>query len=151
MLAVELTDLKDMGFDLDLTGFSAEEIKNLFDEKDEINSYSQKIDIPTYEPSETKPNVKDLFDDSKAFDLIEKIKQSKLPQAEKDFLMLTAGRHVVLNFQLIADYYAHSEKQLQELMEDSALVIVDIDNAITNGWVNLSAKLDVMYDEDSEE
>jgi DNA modification methylase len=29
MLAVELTDLKDMGFDLDLTGFSAEEIDGL--------------------------------------------------------------------------------------------------------------------------
>ena len=30
MLAVELTDLKDMGFDLDLTGFSTDEIKLLF-------------------------------------------------------------------------------------------------------------------------
>ena len=29
MLAVELTDLKDMGFDLDLTGFSTDEIETL--------------------------------------------------------------------------------------------------------------------------
>jgi hypothetical protein len=29
MLAVELTDLKDMGFDLDLTGFSTDEIEAL--------------------------------------------------------------------------------------------------------------------------
>jgi len=151
MLAVELTDLKDMGFDLDLTGFSVKELKDLFDEKDQINSYSQKVDAPTYEPSATKPNIQDLYDDAKAFELIDKIKTSKLPQAEKDFLMLTAGRHVVLNFQLIADYYAHSEKQVQELMEDSALVIVDIDNAITNGWVSLSSKLDDMYEEDNEE
>ena len=113
--------------------------------------YTQKVDIPTYEPSEIKPNVKDLYDDSKAFNLIDKIKASKLPQAEKDFLMLTAGRHVVLNFQLIADYYAHSERPVQQLMEDSALVIVDLDNAIANGWVNLSKKLDDIYDEDNEE
>jgi hypothetical protein len=71
-------------------------------------------------------------------------------KAEKDFLMLTAGRHVVLNFQLIADYYAHSEKQVQELMEESALIIVDIDNAIANGWVNLSEKLDEIYTNDDE-
>jgi hypothetical protein len=37
------------------------------------------------------------------------------------------------------------------LMEDSALVIVDIDNAIANGWVNLSKRLDEIYDEDNEE
>ena len=149
MLAVELTDLKDMGFNLDLTGFNTKELEDLFDEKDQINSYSQKVDAPTYKPSNVKPNVKDLYNDEKAFNLIEKIKATKLPQAEKDFLMLTAGRHVVLNFQLIADYYAHSDKITQELMENSALVIVDFDNAIANGWVNLSKKLDEAYDSDS--
>ena len=65
--------------------------------------------------------------------------------------MLTAGRHVVLNFQLIADYYAHSDEVVQELMEDSALVIVDFDDAIANGWVNLSKKLDDVYDAENGE
>jgi ParB-like chromosome segregation protein Spo0J len=36
MLAVELTDLKDMGFDLDLTGFSTDEIKLLFGNLDDV-------------------------------------------------------------------------------------------------------------------
>ena len=152
LLKIELENLKDLSFDLDILAFDDEFLTNLLDEnEDEENMYTQKVDIPTYEPSEIKPNVKDLYDDSKAFDLIEKIKASKLPQAEKDFLMLTAGRHVVLNFQLIADYYAHSERPVQQLMEDSALVIVDLDNAIANGWVNLSKKLDDIYDEDNEE
>jgi hypothetical protein len=152
LLKIELENLKDLSFDLDILAFDDEFLTNLLDEKeDEENMYTQKVDIPTYEPSEIKPNVKDLYDDSKAFDLIDKIKASKLPQAEKDFLMLTAGRHVVLNFQLIADYYAHSERPVQQLMEDSALVIVDLDNAIANGWVNLSKKLDDIYDEDNEE
>jgi hypothetical protein len=153
MLKIELTDLLADGFALDVLGFNQADLDEIFlpEDIDEDNKYTQKVDIPTYEPSENKPNVKDLYDDSKAFDLIEKIKASKLPQAEKDFLMLTAGRHVVLNFQLIADYYAHSEREAQELMEHSALVIVDIDNAIANGWVNLSKKLDEIYDEDNEE
>ncbi|CAB4146791.1 ParB/Sulfiredoxin [uncultured Caudovirales phage] len=150
MLALEINDLKDAGYDLGLIGFSLDEIEELNPEEKE-NTYTQKVDIPTYEPSAEKPDVKDLFDDTNAFNLIEKIKSSKLPQAEKDFLMLTAGRHVRLNFQLIADYYAHSQREVQELMEDSALVIVDIDNAISNGWVNLSKKLDDIYDEDNEE
>jgi hypothetical protein len=150
MLALEIADLKDAGYDLGLTGFSMDEIEELNPEETE-NTYTQKVDAPTYEPSGEKPDVKDLYDDANAFNLIEKIKSSKLPQAEKDFLMLTAGRHVKLNFQLIADYYAHSEKEVQELMEDSALVIVDIDNAIANGWVNLSKKLDEIYDDDNEE
>jgi hypothetical protein len=150
MLALELSDLKDAGYDLGLTGFSTDEIEELNPEETE-NTYTQKVDTPTYEPSGSKPDVKDLYDDANAFNLIEKIKASKLPQAEKDFLMLTAGRHVRLNFQLIADYYAHSEREVQELMEDSALVIVDIDNAIANGWVNLSKRLDEIYDEDNEE
>jgi hypothetical protein len=152
LLKIELENLKDLSFDLDILAFDDEFLTNLLDEnEDEENMYTQKVDIPTYEPSEIKPNVKDLYDDAKAFDLIDKIKASKLPQAEKDFLMLTAGRHVVLNFQLIADYYAHSERPVQQLMEDSALVIVDLDNAIANGWVNLSKKLDDIYDEDNEE
>jgi hypothetical protein len=152
LLKIELENLKDLSFDLDILAFDDEFLTNLLEEnEDEENMYTQKVDIPTYEPSEIKPNVKDLYDDSKAFDLIDKIKASKLPQAEKDFLMLTAGRHVVLNFQLIADYYAHSERPVQQLMEDSALVIVDLDNAIANGWVNLSKKLDDIYDEDNEE
>jgi len=152
LLKIELENLKDLSFDLDILAFDDEFLTNLLDEnEDDENMYTQKVDIPTYEPSEIKPNVKDLYDDSKAFDLIDKIKASKLPQTEKDFLMLTAGRHVVLNFQLIADYYAHSERPVQQLMEDSALVIVDLDNAIANGWVNLSKKLDDIYDEDNEE
>ena len=152
LLKIELENLKDLSFDLDILAFDDEFLTNLLEEnEDEENMYTQKVDIPTYEPSEIKPNVKDLYDDSKAFDLIDKIKASKLPQAEKDFLMLTAGRHVVLNFQLIADYYAHSERPVQQLMEDSALVIVDLDSAIANGWVNLSKKLDDIYDEDNEE
>jgi ParB-like chromosome segregation protein Spo0J len=151
MLTIELNDLLADGFALDILGFDQSELDDLFGVTpvEEENIYTQKVNAPVYEPSEVKPDLKDLYDDEKAFDLIAKIKAAKLPQAEKDFLMLTAGRHVVLNFQLIADYYAHSDKITQGLMEDSALVIVDFNNAIANGWVNLSKKLDEAYDADN--
>ena len=152
MLALEIDDLKEAGFGIDILGFSESELNDLFgNTKDDENIYTQKINTPVYEPSEIKPNVKDLFNDEKAFEIIAKIKAAKIPQHEKDFLMLTAGRHVVLNFQLIADYYAHSDEVVQELMEDSALVIVDFDDAIANGWVNLSKKLDDVYDAENGE
>ena len=106
MLKIEIEELQALDYDLSLLGFDDLELDEIFskNEEEEENDYTQKVDAPTYEPSDVKPDIKELFDDSKAFDLIEKIKQSKLPQAEKDFLMLTAGRHVVLNFQMIADY-----------------------------------------------
>jgi len=59
--------------------------------------------------------------------------------------MLAAGRHTVLNFELIANYYAHSSKACQELMEDNALVIIDFEKAIENGYVVLSEKISEQY------
>jgi hypothetical protein len=151
MLALEIADLKDSDFNIDLLGFNEEELTEILDvDLEQDNPYTKKVEAPTYEPSGEKPNVKDLYDDSKAFEIIDAIKKAKIPQEEKDFLMLTAGRHVVLNFERIADYYAHSSKEVQELMELSALVIVDFDDAIKNGWVNLSKKIEDIYDEDEE-
>lgn len=152
MLSLEIQELKESDFNIDLLGFDEEELDELLDnELESDNPYTNKIEAPSYEPSNEKPDVKDLYDDAKAFEIIEAIKKANIPQAEKDFLMLTAGRHVILNFQKIADYYAHSEKPVQELMELSALVIVDFDSAIKNGWVNLSKRLEEMYDEDYDE
>jgi len=53
MLALELGELGDLGFDLDLTGFAADEIAEILSpEDDEDDSkYSKKIDAPVYEPT----------------------------------------------------------------------------------------------------
>lgn len=154
LLSLELADLTQMDFDIKIIGFSDEELKDILLDEDSIDddnkddTYTKKVDAPTYEPSNEKPNIKDLFDDTKTFDLIEKIKKSSLPREEKDFLMLAAGRHTVLNFQLIADYYAHSSAECQELMEQNALVIIDFDKAIENGYVVMSEKISEQYSKD---
>ena len=95
-----------------------------------------------------KPPIEDLYDDTKAIDLIADIKESKLPQAEKDFLMAAASRHIVFNYSKVADFYAHSSKECQELIEKSALVIVDYKQAIENGFVHLTAQIDDLNGEE---
>lgn len=148
MLAIELGELGDLNFDLELTGFNKKELQSLLDIAEAEKIYSDKITVPTYEPKNKKPSVEDLYDDTKAMDLIADIKESKLPQAEKDFLMAAASRHIVFNYSKVADFYAHSSKECQELMEKSALVIVDYKQAIENGFVHLTAQIDDLNGEE---
>ena len=110
------------------------------------NIYTRKIEAPTYEPSNKKPEVKELYDTKKVDELIEKIQALKLHKTEEAFLIYAAYRHTVFDYSKIADYYAHSNKQLQELMEDSALVIIDFDKAIENGYVKLTNDIAAAYE-----
>jgi ParB-like chromosome segregation protein Spo0J len=149
-LKLELESLKESNYDLSILGFDLSEIEDItgLDVEDLENPYTDKVDSPNYEPNEAKPEVQDLYDDTKAMGLIEDIKNSKLSDKEKTFLMAAASRHIVFNFQQIADYYAHSSPECQELMEQSALVIVDFNKAIELGFIKLSEKLSEQYNED---
>lgn len=106
--------------------------------KSESNFYTAKSAIPQYTPSEIKPELESLIDFKKYTELLRKIKNSNVSAEEKSFLKYAATRHLVFRYSLIADYYAHADKEMQELMEQSALVILDIDDAIANGYVKLS-------------
>jgi hypothetical protein len=59
--------------------------------------------------------------------------------------MDAARRHNVFNYEKIADYYAHSSKEMQELMERSGLVIIDFEKAIQNGYVKLCDEIRKQY------
>ena len=50
-------------------------------------------------------------------------------------------RHSIFNYAKIADYYAHATKEMQELMEKSALVIIDYDKSIECGFTKLTQDL----------
>jgi len=99
--------------------------------------YSSKIEAPIYEPKNVKPHLLTLCDDYKTKALIREIEESTLPPEEKDFLNIAAQRHSVFHYERIADYYAHSTPEMQRLMEKSALVIIDFNAAIENGFVRL--------------
>ena len=109
------------------------------------DSYSKKIEAPIYEPKNEKPPVDELFDKNKTADLIKEIEESNIYGVEKEFLILAAQRHTIFNYQNIADYYAHSPKNIQELMEKSALIIIDFKQAIENGYVKLSEEIAVQF------
>jgi hypothetical protein len=156
MLRVEFEELEALGFDLELTGFEMEEIKQL-DGLDDANansgdSYTSKILTPQYEPTGDKPDITELYDDIKAMDLIVSIQGSSLPEKERQFLMAAASRHIVFDYAKIANFYAHSSPECQDFMEKSALVIIDYDKAIENGFVMLSSTIDQIaeFDEDEE-
>lgn len=113
--------------------------------------YTNKIITPEYLPKNEKPAISDLFEMEKYNELISKIEVSNISPEDNKFLICAASRHIVFNYEKIADYYSHSEKDVQELMEDSALVIIDFDSAITKGFVKLSQAIDEQYDVDHEE
>ena len=101
------------------------------------DQYTTKIDSPIYETKIVKPKENELYDINKYNDLINDINKSNISEEIKEFLRLAATRHIKFNYSKIADYYAHSEKETQSLIEDSALIIIDYDKAIEKGFVNV--------------
>lgn len=111
----------------------------------EEGKYTKKIEAPIYEPSHAKPHLLLLRDEGKTKSLIREIDSSSLPDNEKAFLRAAATRHTVFNYENIADYYAHSNPEMQRLMEKSALVIIDFDSAIEHGFVKLCDNIRQQY------
>ena len=103
--------------------------------------YSRAISIPQYEVKGDRPFIEELYSNEKVIKLLDHIKKSGVSEKEKKFLTIAAYRHYVFNYDKIAEYYASSSKEMQELMEESALVIIDIDDAIKNGYVKYSKRI----------
>lgn len=112
--------------------------------KDE-QKYSYKIEAPIYEPKNAKPHILELCDKSKTHRIIKEIESSSVSNDEKFFLIDAARRHNVFHYENIADYYAHSSKEMQTLMERSGLVIIDFDKAIEYGYVKLCDDIKKQY------
>ena len=88
------------------------------------------------------PAISEFMDTRKYEDLVREINASNVSDDDKMFLKLAATRHIVFNFGKIANYYAYANKELQQLMEDSALVIIDFNDAVKNGFVKLDKRID---------
>ena len=114
------------------------------------NIYTSKISIPQYQPSNKKPKIAELYQYTKYSKLLAHINASTVTDEEKQFLRQAATRHLVFNYSKIADYYAHASAEMQQLMEESALVIIDVDDAIANGYVKLSKDIQSILKESGE-
>ena len=146
MLKIELGALDAAGFNLELTGFTGDDLTQAMfgdlateGEADEMSeNYSRKIEAPIYTPKGDKPRVSSLYDETKATELKLEIAEADLPADVRKFLIAAADRHTAFDFRNIAEFYAHSDPATQDLMERSALVIIDYDKAIEYGFVELS-------------
>lgn len=141
----ELEILSEIGdINLEMLGWSEEEIDSILGNAAAPSgdaTYSRKIEAPIYEPSETPPDISELIDTGKADSLKREIEAAELPDDIAGFLQVAADRHIRFDFHAIADFYASAGPKVQRLMERSALVIIDFDKAIENGFVNLSKQL----------
>ena len=135
LLQEELKELQEslqmdlFGFDL---GVSMEE---------EEKRYSMKTEIPHYIPQGLNVTLENLVDKTKTNELLKKIKDSNVSDEEKAFLKLATYRHLRFDYKNIAEYYANASEEMQELMEDSALVIIDVNDAMEKGYVQLTDRL----------
>lgn len=132
--------LADELADLDLSDFDF----SFLDDKKKDNPYTSKIKIPQYEVQGEAPSLFELTDEDKTIDLETEIKASGVSDAEKEFLLKAAQRHRVFNYRNIAEYYAQASPEMQDLMEKSALVIIDYEDAIANGYMKLSKAIERM-------
>ena len=112
------------------------------EQSQEDSKYTLKVEVPQYLPSAVCPDLSELLDTTKYYQLLHDIEKSDVSEQEKQFLRLSATRLIGFNFSLIADYYSHADKEMQELMEKQALVIIDIEDAIANGYVEYSKTMD---------
>lgn len=127
---------------LDLFGFEIPE-QNKGQEK-----YSKKVSTPIYTPRVGQTNIHECYDHQKYLRMIRRIDAANIKEEEKAFLRLAASRHIVFNYEKIADYYANASKEMQDLMERSALVIIDFDKAIELGFVQLNEKMRRLYEQE---
>jgi len=142
VMASGVTELMGSGHD----EASVEELLN----RDAIDdTYTRKIEAPIYEPRGPKPEVADLYDRAKTEELLEGIAQAEgLSEGERAFLMAGAQRHTVFHFERIAEFYAQSESGVQRLMEEQALVIIDFEAAVEQGFVRMSERLRQQVEEE---
>lgn len=151
LLRLELEHLGEDAFDLDLTGFTGPELIELFADATPwgmagAGNYTQDINSPAYEPKGERPEVHQLFDATKSAQLTQEIARAEgITAEERAFLGRAAQRHTVFDYHLIAEYYCHASPAMQQLMEQSALVIIDFDKAISGGFVRMSERLDEVY------
>lgn len=143
-LAEVLKQLEQEGASFEGVGFDDSEIEEIIRMIDgdsggpEDNPYTAKITPPIYEVTGEMPDETELYDQDRTGTLIDRIKKAKLDKKVKEFLLAAAARHTAFQYDKIAEYYAHASPEVQELMEDSALIIIDFDKAIELGFVQMS-------------
>nr|DAP67425.1 MAG TPA: ParB protein [Caudoviricetes sp.] len=114
--------------------------------------YTLKITTPIYEVKGDKPDISELVDVVKTNAMLDEINAADgIPEDVKGFLRIAAARLYRFNYEKIAEYYAHQPPEIQAIMEKLALVIIDFNKAIENGYVRLTKEIEGLLDDESDE
>lgn len=149
-LEIELADLSKDHFDMTPFGFSFETPDE--EEANGDDRYTSKVDIPQYTPTGKKVSLSECVDMSKYESLLKEIDDSTAREDVKAFLRLAATRFLAFSYKDIAEYYANeADAATQALFERLALVIIDYDDAMKNGFIEISATLQNIIDNGDEE
>lgn len=140
VLVAQLLEMEEEGWNLKEFGFDDKSMDYYKEEIGASNAqqqeYSNKMIIPQYAIVGDEPLLIDLINTTKADSLKQQIESADLPKDIKELLLVAANRHVVFDYRKIAEFYPHQSAEVQELMEESALVIIDAEDAIRNGYAN---------------
>lgn len=118
----------------------------------EDSKYTRKVSIPVYEIKGEEPEISEMIDTNKADKFIKQIQEMDIPDEMKKFLIDSATRLYEFNYSKIAEFYAHQNKDVQDIMEKLALVLIDVDKAIENGYVKMNSIIeDIFQSERNEE
>jgi hypothetical protein len=152
-LADVLDDLREADL-LALAGWDADDAAELLLGTDDVDSgpgyllpgeegnpYTAAVNVPQYEITGAKPAVSELREETKADALREEIRAADLEDDVREYLLAAAARHIVFDYGKAAEFYAHAMPAVQRLMEESALVIIDADDAIRNGYLKLTQRI----------
>lgn len=135
----DLGELMDFGLECDfLNNADTDETS---ESKEDESRYSRKIESPVYQITGAEPAITECVSIENVQRLLDEIDKSTVSDAQKEMLRICAYRHARINFENMAEYYAHQDKEMQELMENNALVIIDFDKAIERGFVDMTKKL----------
>jgi hypothetical protein len=151
LLLALLREVQQVDLALTGTGYTPDDLELLLglSDPDGPSVYTRKTDPIQYVPTmEEPPPCAELVDHSKAAALLAEIDAATIPEDVRDFLRAGAMRHLVFDYAKVAEFYAHADAEVQAMMEASALVIVDFDDAIHHGFVRLSTRLQGLLDLD---
>jgi len=111
--------------------------------------YTPVVNVPHYEPAGEQHAPADLMDRTRALELEAGIRAAEIDEETRAFLLAAAQRHVVFDYRRIAEFYAAASPAVQRLMEESVLVIVDVEDAIRLGYARYTAAIEALEEADS--
>ena len=117
---------------------------------DKTSKFSQAVKVPQYEIVGEQPKTTELLDRTRAEKLQKQIAQADLLDDVREFLIAATTRHIVFNYQKIAEFYPHQPAEIQQLMEQSVLIIIDADDAIANGYATFDSAIANIRDADND-